>query len=259
MPRVCVVTDARGEIVEISSQSPATIGEKWTKKKQGDATLVETTQVTFKRPVPGILMMSEESITVHSADFKTDNEQLNQAYNDGYADAQGRYHVENGQNFFLQKVRFALVDLTGEPDAFLCMLLATHDVWKYHYPTFGSVQRWLNEYTCPEELECVKQDLHRVIGTIKESDTAALSVLSSLDVRTAMPSVETCALDVAPASATRVLSALLANGQRLPTSLPKAVVPSAMLPAFRFIDEDHFRDWQEGRKTPDSPRSSFEY
>ena len=257
MPRICVVTDANGKIVQISSQSPASIGEKWIKQKQGDVTPPETTKVIFKRPTPGFFVAGEESITVYSANLETDNEQLNQAYNDGYTDAEGRYHVENGQDFFLKTVRSALTGLTGEPDAFLCMLLATHDVWKYHYPTFGSVQRWLNEYTCPKEIECVKQDLHRVMGTVKETQDAALSVLLSLDVRAAMPSVETLAMDIAPASANRVLSALLANGQRLPSTLPKALVPSAMLPAFRFIEGDQFRDWLDSRKTPDSPTFNY--
>ena len=225
MPRVCVVTDAHGKIVEITSQSPASIGEKWTKKEGGDAAPLETAQVTFTRPSAGFFMTSEESITVYSADLETDNEQLNQAYSDGYADGEGRYHVESGPDFFLKTVRLALVDLTDKPDAFLCMLLATHNVWKYHYPTFTSVQRWLDEYTCPEELECVEQDLRRVTGTVKPVQSAAVSVLLSLDVRAAMPSVETCAVDISPASANRVLSALLANGQKLPSTLPKALVP----------------------------------
>ena len=235
MPEVSVAIDGKGQVLTVSTASPKSIGTQW----QSDAWRPEEAiaKTEFTRPANGFFVAGEEALSVYTSHVPNDSAELDRAYDTGHAHGEGKYYSEMGQSYFLRTTRDALASVEESPDAFLCMLLATAESWKYHYPAFCDVHRWLQKYACPDALQCVKDDLECAMAQREAlgRDGDAAAILASLDTKAALPNVNARARDTSLASAPRVLSALLANGQRLPSTLPKDTVPAAMLPAFLFL------------------------
>jgi hypothetical protein len=234
MPKLHVAVNEGGSVLNISTDD--TFATLW-QQRRDEPHRQATEPRTVTRPVRGMLFTWVETLTVHTADLDVDKRELDAAYDEGYLNGEGAYYATRWPSMFLENVREAIESVKGSPDAVLCMLLATHNTWRYHYPTLTAVSQWLDAYECPDHLQCVLADL---TGSIKRKagPVSVDGIMESLTVMAALPDVDDRATVLDVDKAPSVLSALLANGQRLPPKIPSRLVPAEMMPAFQYLAND---------------------